>query len=672
MARKVLGNDPFRRGAAARDDLPEAPKPPPPPKPPEPAKAAKARPDTPELQVPRGAKGPGAPRITPAPPGGSAHAAPKGPLARHEPVAHPGSPKVKGEPTDPHGLPVPSPGAPRPQGGAPTASVAPRAHAGTPSVPFDPVAHASAPSAVPLGSAPRPHSGSPTVPFEPTPHSAAPSAMPLGSAPRPHAGSPSVPFEATPHAGTPSVAPRAHPGSPSVPFEATPHAGTPSVAQAPHFEPTPHADAPSAVPLGSAPRPHPGSPSVPFEPTPHAGTPSVAPRAHAAAPSVPFEATPHADAPSAVPLGSAPRPHPGSPSVPFEPTPHAGTPSVAPRAHAEAPSVPFEATPHADAPSAVPMGRAPRPPPSSPTVPFEATPHAGTRSVARATPPAHVQAAPPSPAEALARPPASLPGAIKGLWRALRTAGGLASRGAEVDAWGKDAELTRQLRPLAELLYEKYWRVHTEGIENLPRGGCILVANHAGALPLDGPVLHLSLKRERPELADARWLLEDQVFHAPFIGLLANRMGAVRASPENAMRLLGEGRPVIVFPEGFHGLSKRFGERYQLRRFGRGGYLKIAIRAGVPVVPVAIVGGEESMPLLAKVPGSFLGVEYLPVTLPPLPARWFIRFGAPIDFADAPAAPEDDLAWIERTNVAVRDEIERMLGELLAGRDRVF
>lgn len=488
MARKVLGNDPFRRGAAARDDLPEAPKPPPPPKPPEPAKAAKRRPDTPELQVPRGAKGPGAPRITPAPPKGSAHAAPKGPLARHEPVAHPGSPKVKGEPTDPRGLPVPSPGAPRPHGGAPSASAAPRAHAGAPSVPVDPIAHAAAPSAVPLGSAPRPHAGSPTVPFEPTAHEAAPSAVPLGSAPRP-----------------------------------------------------------------------------------------------------------------------------------------------------------------------------------PPSAPFEATPHAGTASVARATPPA-----PEAPVAPLARPPASLPGAIKGLWRALRTAGGLASRGAEVDAWGKDAELTRQLRPLAELLYEKYWRVHTEGLENVPRGGCILVANHAGALPLDGPVLHLSLKRERPDLADARWLLEDQVFHAPFVGLLANRMGAVRASPENAMRLLGEGRPVIVFPEGFHGLSKRFGERYQLRRFGRGGYLKIAIRAGVPVVPVAIVGGEESMPLLAKVPGSFLGVEYLPVTLPPLPARWFIRFGAPIDFADAPATPEDDLAWIERTNVAVRDEIERMLGELLAGRDRVF
>jgi 1-acyl-sn-glycerol-3-phosphate acyltransferase len=166
--------------------------------------------------------------------------------------------------------------------------------------------------------------------------------------------------------------------------------------------------------------------------------------------------------------------------------------------------------------------------------------------------------------------------------------------------------------------------------------------------------------------------LEDQVFHAPFVGLLANRLGAVRASPDNATRLLAEGRPVIVFPEGFHGLSKPFSERYHLRRFGRGGYLKIAIRSQVPVVPVAIVGGEESMPLLAKVPSAFLGIEYLPLTVPPLPARWSIRFAPPIDFTGAPDTPEDDLAWVERTNLAVRDQIERMLGELLAERTRVF
>ncbi|MBL8916262.1 MAG: acyltransferase family protein [Archangium sp.] len=254
----------------------------------------------------------------------------------------------------------------------------------------------------------------------------------------------------------------------------------------------------------------------------------------------------------------------------------------------------------------------------------------------------------------------------------MRTAIGLASRTSEVDSWGKDADLTNSLRPLGELLYDKYWRVRVEGSENLPSGPFIIVANHAGALPLDGPILHLALRRERPDLSAARWLLEDQIFHAPFVGVLANRLGAVRANPENATRLLGDGHPLIVFPEGFHGLSKPFSERYQLRRFGRGGYLKIALRTKVPIVPAAIVGGEESMPLLAKIPGGILGVEYLPITLPPLPAKWHIRFAEPVSLDGAPSEPDHDLAWIERKNLAVRDQIEGMLTDLLRHRESIF
>ena len=262
--------------------------------------------------------------------------------------------------------------------------------------------------------------------------------------------------------------------------------------------------------------------------------------------------------------------------------------------------------------------------------------------------------------------------AFKGLFQAARSSAGLASRTAEVDRWGKDAALAASLRPLGDLLYDKYWRVRVEGAEQLPKGPFIIVANHAGALPLDGPVLHLALQRERPDLEESRWLLEDQIFHAPFIGVLANRLGAVRANPENAMRLLGEGRPLVVFPEGFHGLAKPFSERYQLKRFGRGGYVKIALRAGVPIVPAAIIGGEESMPLLGKLPGGLFGVQYLPITLPPLPARWHIRFATPVSMEGAPTEPEHDLAWVERKNLGVRDQIEAMLTDMLQHRERIF
>jgi 1-acyl-sn-glycerol-3-phosphate acyltransferase len=386
-------------------------------------------------------------------------------------------------------------------------------------------------------------------------------------------------------------------------------------------DPSPHAATPDAVELGG-PVPHPASPVVAFDPTPHAAAPSAAPlngpRAHPGSPSVAVDPRPHAGAPVAQALDAGPTPHASSP-VSADPEPHASSPSIGeePVAHADAPTT--------DAPIDQPIDA-----------------------------------------------PTSLFGAFRGVARAVRSAVGLSSRATQVDPFGKDAELTAALKPLAELLYDRYWRVQTSGIEHVPAGACVLVANHAGALPLDGPVLHLALKRERPELTSSRWLLEDQVFHAPFVGVLANRLGAVRASPDNAHRLLDQGRPVIVFPEGFHGLSKPFAERYQLKRFGRGGYLKIALRARVPVIPVAIIGGEESMPLLGKLPGKLFGVDYVPLTLPPLPAKWHLSFGEPIDLSGAPSDPEADLSWIERKNGEVRDRIESMLKDQLAARTSTF
>ena len=152
-------------------------------------------------------------------------------------------------------------------------------------------------------------------------------------------------------------------------------------------------------------------------------------------------------------------------------------------------------------------------------------------------PPRPPASAPPAPAPmALAPSPVQggLRASLRGLVDAVKTAAGLSPAGAQLDTWGKDAHLAPALAPLAELLYEKYWRVQVEGASHLPSGPFIIVANHAGALPLDGPVLHLALRRERPDLDESRWLLEDQIFHAPFVGVLANRLGAVRASPENA------------------------------------------------------------------------------------------------------------------------------------------
>lgn len=265
-------------------------------------------------------------------------------------------------------------------------------------------------------------------------------------------------------------------------------------------------------------------------------------------------------------------------------------------------------------------------------------------------------------------------GAASGLWGALRA--GLGTSGSTaLDEYGKDSGLVGELQPVLDFLYERYWRVSVQGASHLPRGACILVANHSGALPYDGLVMYLAISRERPDLREPRWLVEDQVFHAPVLGTLFNRLGAVRACPENALRLLDEQRPVVVFPEGYQGLSKPFAQRYQLKRFGRGGFVKLALRTGAPIVPVAIVGAEESTPLLGRIPASFLGVPYVPVTPLgplPLPAKWSIRFGEPISVDGLAPESADDMGEVQRLTERTRESIQGMLQALLRERRSVF
>ncbi|MGZ6029449.1 MAG: 1-acyl-sn-glycerol-3-phosphate acyltransferase [Myxococcaceae bacterium] len=271
------------------------------------------------------------------------------------------------------------------------------------------------------------------------------------------------------------------------------------------------------------------------------------------------------------------------------------------------------------------------------------------------------------------------PGLLAEAWSALEAAArairaGLGTSGGEqLDVYGRDARLSEAVAPLVDFLYSRWFRVEVEGAAHVPTGGALLVANHAGALPLDGPMLHEALRRERPELPEARWLAEDQVFYAPLLGTLFNRLGAVRASPDSATRLLGEGRPVLIFPEGIQGIGKPFRDRYRLQRFGRGGFVKLALRTARPILPVAIMGAEETLPLLGKLPGGLLGVPYVPVTPLgplPLPAKWRIRIGEPI--AVPPGAKETDLSVVEAMVEATRNPIEHMLRELLGARGGVF
>src|SRR5712692_4242075 len=218
---------------------------------------------------------------------------------------------------------------------------------------------------------------------------------------------------------------------------------------------------------------------------------------------------------------------------------------------------------------------------------------------------------------------------------------------------------------LRHFLYDWYWRVEVQGAERIPVGKAVIVANHVGALPIDGLMLAMALERATSGASQAGWFLEDQLLNVPCLGSVFRRLGALSASREAALRFLGDNRPILVFPEGIEGMGKPIFTRYQLKGFGRGGFVKLAHEAAAPIVPVAIVGGEEAMPVLARVPG-FWGLPYLPLTTFPLPSQWVIRFGEAIDVP--PSEPSPSSAAVEQRVARVRASIEWMIAALLQER----
>jgi len=261
----------------------------------------------------------------------------------------------------------------------------------------------------------------------------------------------------------------------------------------------------------------------------------------------------------------------------------------------------------------------------------------------------------------------------------------LRSRSEEFDDFGLDPGFEQRVRPVVEFLYRSYFRTTVEGIDHVPaEGRCIVVANHSGALPLDGLMLRAALRIEHAQKRDLRWLAEDFVYYLPFAGVFMNRVGAVRACPENAERLLEKENIVGVFPEGVHGIKKLFQERYRLQRFGRGGYIRLCLRMRAPIVPCAIIGAEESSPLLYRLEGltELLGLPYFPITptfpflgpagLLPAPTKWRMRFGEPINLDNYGPEAADDHVLVGRLSERVRSSIQAMLDSGLRERRSVW
>lgn len=277
--------------------------------------------------------------------------------------------------------------------------------------------------------------------------------------------------------------------------------------------------------------------------------------------------------------------------------------------------------------------------------------------------------------------------ALVRLWPALRDrlrplaslAGALASPG-PLDRWGMDRRLCDRASPLLDFLYQSWWRVEASGLEGLRTGPAMVVSNRGGGLPWDALVLRLAFRRAGREL---RPLLDDAGLALPVFGAAAQRLGAVRATPEAAGQLLAEGTLLGVFPEGTRIGEKPWSERYRLQRFGRGGFVKVALRAGVPIVPCALVGGEEATPPASR-PGwlaEFLGLPFLatapglplgPLGLVPLPSRWSVRCGAPVDTGGLGPEAAADPAAVAALAEATRAALQRLLDEAVAARRSVF
>ena len=293
----------------------------------------------------------------------------------------------------------------------------------------------------------------------------------------------------------------------------------------------------------------------------------------------------------------------------------------------------------------------------------------------------------PSPDGLASSPPSSLESGVHPTAEQLRELIAQPEEGRELDDWGRSERMMALADPLLNFYYRYWFRVESEGVDNVPAtGGALLVCNHAGALPPDAPMIMQAIRNEHPESRPLYMLGEHWFKGYPGVSMMASKLGVVPAHPANAQRLLGdEGRLALVFPEGMKGSGKVLWQRYRLRRFGRGGFVRTALRAKVPIVPIALVGGEEAMPIFAHMRSlqKMTGLLYAPLNhafphfgplaaLMYMPAKFKIRFLEPLDI---PALPEDtieDSAAVQGIAEEIRARIQVALDEMVGERKSVW
>jgi 1-acyl-sn-glycerol-3-phosphate acyltransferase len=257
-----------------------------------------------------------------------------------------------------------------------------------------------------------------------------------------------------------------------------------------------------------------------------------------------------------------------------------------------------------------------------------------------------------------------------------------------LDDWGRSERIEGLFdRTVADFLYRLWFRCEVEGVEHVPaHGGALVVSNHAGALPPDAAMIAKAIKEEHRRARPLHITVEHFFKGYPGFSMLLPKIGCVPAHPANVHRLLkDEEQLVLVFPEGRKGSEKLYKDRYRLRRFGRGGFVEAAMRARVPIVPVAVVGAEEAAPIFAHVPAlqRLTGLIYFPITptfphfgllgmLGFLPAKFRIRFLPPVPTDDLGDEPWQDKALVQTVADEIRDTIQSEVLDMVAKRTSVW
>lgn len=239
------------------------------------------------------------------------------------------------------------------------------------------------------------------------------------------------------------------------------------------------------------------------------------------------------------------------------------------------------------------------------------------------------------------------------------------------DPWGFNLESAKAGMGFSKLLYEKYFRVQAHGLEHIPKKGrALVIANHAGQLPMDGMMVGYALATNPHGPRAPRAMIERFFPTVPYLGNWLNSVGAVIGDPANCIKMLNRDEVVIVFPEGIRGSGKPYKLRYQLQRFGTG-FMHIAMETNTPIVPVGVVGSEESMPSLGnfKPLARLLGIPYVPIGPPlPLPARMYLNFGKPMHYR----GDVENEAQVTEQVREVKAEIRKLIETGLKGREKVY